>query len=195
MAREFYYLISSLPMLTFGERPPLGSAEFLSSCRNSLDEGAWNRLSAVSVMPGGEPCCTVDRGWQAWETHLRNTLVTSRAGQLGLDPNPHRRPEQDVFPGDRRQVEEISGQANPLDRERALDRLRWQRLDDLAVGHEFDFNALVIYRLRLILLEKWATRTEDTGNTQCNTLIDACVEQAKKRRQHVEPQNTSTDDG
>jgi len=39
--------------------------------------------------------------------------------------------------------------------ERALDLERWRLLDELSFGHYFDFDALLIYALKLKILERW----------------------------------------
>ncbi|MDF1695363.1 MAG: DUF2764 family protein [Saprospiraceae bacterium] len=44
---------------------------------------------------------------------------------------------------------------NPLQREEYLLDLQWQILDDLSSGHFTDFDALVIYKLKLSLLIRW----------------------------------------
>jgi hypothetical protein len=43
-----------------------------------------------------------------------------------------------------------------LEAEKALDLERWQLLEELACGHYFDLDALLIYALKLLILERWA---------------------------------------
>ena len=188
MAQAYYYLVSSLPMPAFGEPPPFTDEEFLALCRSVLEPAAAERLAAVSLDPVSPPVCPAERGWQVWETHLRNTLARQRAAALGRDPAESLRPEADVFPGDRRRAEAAADAADPLAREKELDRLRWERLDELAVGHDFDFDALVIYRLRLQLLEKWRRRTPETGAEQREALVRQAVEQADRQCVAVDTQ-------
>ena len=71
---------------------------------------------------------------------------------------------------------------DPLSRERELDRLRWQRLEDLAVEHAFDLGALVLYALRLRLACKWTGRSELAGRQMYERLLDVAVEQAAAQR-------------
>ena len=41
--------------------------------------------------------------------------------------------------------------------------MRWQKIDDLEATHELDFTFLCCYRLRLLMLEKFARREENDG--------------------------------
>lgn len=178
----YYYLISSLPMLRFGDRPPMDSATFLAGAREHLDAGRMARLEAVSLVPDA-----VDLGegvaaeWRAWETYVRNILVRHRAKSPEAVHHWHR-PEADVFPGIRRQVEEAVEYDNPLQREHALDELRWRMLDGLRPTHEFDFEALVLYRLQLLLAEKWSGRDSVAGMDSLNRLVDKLEEEAVSHR-------------
>jgi hypothetical protein len=185
---EYYYLVSTLPLLCLDDPPPLTSEAFLELCRAHVDEAGFRRLRAVDLIPDGEPGGAVDRGWRAWETYVRNLLATLRGGALRRETGDSLRPEIDVFPGDRRRLEEIMNEDDPAARERALDELRWRRLDDLAVGHHFDVEALVVYRLRLRIMEKWAARESERGKDNLTQLVDAGVDQAEKRRHTTEAQ-------
>jgi hypothetical protein len=188
MAQSFYYFLSSLPLLSLDEPAPFSAAEFMSSCASVLSPSDVLRLSEVSLVPGGVACCDAARGWQEWETYLRNVLARRRAVALGVDPSEAVRPEGDVFPGDRRRADAVAEGRDPLAREKDLDRMRWARLDDLAVGHDFDFDALVIYRLRLLILEKWRLRSAEKGTKNRDALVDAGVEQADRHRVTVDSQ-------
>jgi hypothetical protein len=178
---HYYYLLSSLPMLTFGETPPLTDDDFMATCRSMLEATLVEALEAVTPEPEHIPGSPAEQAWQVWETHIRNTLAKQRAAALGKDPAAWLRAEADVFPGDRRRAEAAADNADPLTREKELDRLRWSRLDELAVGHDFDFDALVIYRLRLLILEKWRRRSPETGLEQRDALIEEGVKQADRQ--------------
>lgn len=182
MADHFYYLVSSLPMLRFGAAVEITLAGFDELCRAQLPVAASAALARLSLEPDGQPCCDVERRWQTWETYTRNGLVRLRAARLGVEPTAFLRHDDDVFPGDRRRIEEICSDPDPLVRERELDRLRWQRLDDLAVEHPFDLGALVLYKLRLLLVCKWAGRVAATGREVHDRLVAAAAEQATGRR-------------
>ncbi len=155
MAANYYYFAGSLPYLRLGVDPPLSSAEFLERAREHVTGGEWAALAAVGLEPRDSSCCVVEARWHAFETCVRNALVRVRAHRLKRDAHSFLRPETEAFGFLEAQVQEAFAH-DPLRLEEQLDGLRWQRLDDLAVGHYFDFEALLIYRLKLLLLEKRA---------------------------------------
>ena len=186
MKREYYYLISSLPWLCLGEKPKCNSVAFLALCQEHLTPVRLEQLEAVTLYPNKKSCCSVERSRQVWETCLRNGLTRLRAAALEVESAPWLQEEADVFPNDARRIEEICADANPARRERGLDELRWQHLDSLAVGHEFDFDALVIYRLHLLLAEKWADLSAEQGQNNMRSLAEAGIQQAENKRSTIE---------
>jgi hypothetical protein len=182
---SYYYLISALPMLRLGERPVLDSDEFLALAQAHLDEERARQLECVDPVPDGCGCCDAEDKWRAWETYVRNILLRERGGSTEVVHRWHRH-EDDVFPGVRRLVEEALNHDNPLQRERMLDELRWKELDALRVTHEFDFEALVIYRLQLFLAEKWARQDAESGMENLNKLVDKLGNEARDKRTVLE---------
>ncbi len=183
--RNYYFLISSLPLLKLGEAVPFSSDEFLARCELSLEPERLAALAGVGLVPrlAEEPVSETHRQWNAHETYLRNYLVQERAAALRVAAESWRRSEPEVFPGLRRQFEEALHAAHPLARQRRLDEIRWQVLDDLMVRHEFDFDALVIYRLRLLLAEEWVGHDRGRGAENLQKLIESGLEQAEAVRQ------------
>jgi hypothetical protein len=45
--------------------------------------------------------------------------------------------------------------ASILEAEKILDQARWNFLDALSFGHYFDFDYLLVYGLKLKILERW----------------------------------------
>ncbi|WP_422081603.1 hypothetical protein [Ulvibacterium sp.] len=43
----------------------------------------------------------------------------------------------------------------PLEEEIQILKMQWEKLDGLSIGHYTDFGALIIYKLRLLLLLRW----------------------------------------
>jgi len=184
MSPSHYYLTSSLLPLRWGSRPPLSSADFLAQCEGQISAAELAGLRAVTLHPpeeGREPRGAEAR-WHGWDGYVRNLLATARAALLHRDPADLLRPERDVFPGDRREIEEILANDNPLERERALDQLRWRQLEDIESGHPFDSDRLTVYRLKLLLLEKWAQFDARTGERNLAELVETGLQQAAEQR-------------
>ncbi len=53
--------------------------------------------------------------------------------------------------------------ADPLNEEMQLLKLKWDKLEALSIGHYTDFGALVIYKLKLLLLLRWWGFDTDKG--------------------------------
>jgi hypothetical protein len=58
---------------------------------------------------------------------------------------------------------EAFSQESPLQAEELLNRARWNFLDDLEVGHYFDIEMILVYALRLQILERKALFDEEKG--------------------------------
>lgn len=183
MSSSYYYLISSLPLLRWGTHPAIADGDFLAQCEGQLPPAALAELKAVSLLPGSDHAPVgIEAAWHAWDDYIRNHLARARASHQHRDVAPMLRSERDVFPTERREVDELLANDNPLERERALDHLRWRRLDSLEAGHPFDFDRLVVYRLKLLLLDKWTQFDGETGARNLAELVEAGLGQAAEQR-------------
>lgn len=180
MAGDLFYFISTLPMLRWGEKPPLAYEDFLAGCREALGEASGSWLSGISLVPDGAPQTALAAQWQAKETFMRNVLAELRAGKRRRNAGQWLRATSEMSPGERKRIEDAMGLSSVWEREQALDQLRWQVLDDLGVGHAFDLTVLEIYALRLRLLEKQQSRQPEPGREAFAALVAAGVEQASQ---------------
>lgn len=167
MANFYVYLLSSLPMLQFGSRPPFSFNKFIDICAPQMPE---DEAAIVSELPKvssstsiGKQSPIILKRWYGFEIALRNELVRIRAARKRVDPASYLRQENFSDPA----LEHLSLAAyrNPslLEGEKLLDEARWQFLSDLEQGHYFDFEALLVYALKLLILLRWETvRMADT---------------------------------
>ena len=152
---QYYYLVASLPMLFFGDAPPLGSEAWLDLCREQVAKGDHDLLARISfdelaIHPGDHAV------WQAyalWETALRDELALQRAQRMGVDPGPFLR-DAPFYSSLFALAKEALGAGTPMAVESALDRRRWAYLEELETGTQFDLGRLIVYRLKLLLLER-----------------------------------------
>ncbi len=185
MPASFYYLISSLPLLNLGRDIPMTSQEFLEYCRGHLSSADTGKLEAISLVPDGNPRTPVERQWQEWETYFRNVLAEQRCRAQNKKPDEWQRYEASVYPGVESEIEEAFAADDPASRQMMLDEIRWRQLDHLAVFHPFDFEALVIYRIRLLLAEEWAVKTTEKGFAQLEEKAGSIVEEAAEARKNT----------
>jgi len=171
---EYYYLVASLGALRFDAPPAVGREEFLSRCREQMSDVDFRSVQAAGLYGQAEASRSspVLRKWNRWETSLRNALVRLRAHELGWDAHPHLQEiEEELGPGEA--AREALSAANPLEAERLLSRARWSYLDELEVGHFFDTERLVVYALKLLLLERMAAMGREPGLEEFQRVSEA----------------------
>ena len=164
MSGYYTYLISSLPMLHFGAKPPFSTEKFFSICAELISPEDLKSLKN-SLKDEAES------GYHDFETALRNELVKIRAQRKHLDASGFLR--RDGYAD--QWISHIAAGAcrNPsvMDAEKMLDLDRWRFLDELLIGHYFDIEVLMIYARKLLILERWErVRTADANKLLEGTL-------------------------
>ena len=156
---EFYpYLIASLPTLHFGMKPPFSFEKFLEICYGFIPEKDY---LVLSTLPQPEHYSEKDKKhrsverWIQSDTALRNEMVKSRAGRRHTDPATYLR--QDTYAGPSLAPIVAAAALSPsiLEGEKILDQKRWNMLDELAIAHYFDLDALIVYAYKLLILQRW----------------------------------------
>ncbi len=142
-------------------------AEATSSSESDLrdSETALSAEVAVSLGVREKTRSGVLAEWRRWDSAVRNELVKLRAPDRGWPPEDSLR-EIEYLPEAFETAREVFSQGSPADAEDALGRARWSILDRLEVGHYFDIDTLVIYHLRLQLLERKARMNDETGREE-----------------------------
>ncbi len=161
---DFYYLMSSLPMLRLGDSPQLNSAQLLEICADKLSSCELTTLKQLTLIPDDHNAIgnSAIKAWNDWETCLRNRLAIRR-GTADNSADEYLHHENDFFSEIDAGIQEAVALSNPLECERHLDALRWRRLNDIESGVAFSFSALTIYMVKLLLLEKWLPRDNEHG--------------------------------
>jgi hypothetical protein len=152
---QYYYLVASLPLLFFTDVPPFNSQAWLDLCREQVSADDHSLLSRITFdklnsRPGDH---AVWQAYSSWETALRNELALQRAQRLGLSPEPFLR-EAPFYTGLSAVVKEALSAGTPKAVETTLDKRRWSYLEELETNTQFDLGRLIIYRLKLLLLER-----------------------------------------
>lgn len=52
---------------------------------------------------------------------------------------------------------------SPLEEEVQIMKVQWEKLEELSIGHYADFDALIAYKLKLMILVRWWTFDPQTG--------------------------------
>jgi len=177
MAGYYAYLLSSLPMLHFGAKPPITFEAFQAVCRGLVSDEELGLLEALgksslsffsamgksSLSPFSRPGAFPDetawpgavRAWASFERMLRNELAKVRAARQHKEAGPYLRGDAGAEAAFTQLAVNASRHPDILESERMLDAARWQGLEAQCFGHYFDVDALMIYGLKLLILERW----------------------------------------
>lgn len=100
--------------------------------------------------------------WIEWERSVRSELAKLRAQKRGVDPTPFVKAaacSQIVLDTVRSAVADYA----PEQAESILLLAYWQFLDELEVGHHFDIDKLIVYFLKLQILDLKRMRNKEDG--------------------------------
>jgi len=174
MKERYYYLVASLPMLEFGMKMPFSYSDFLSLCQKHLSVSDMETIKRVSILPPRDtqdPSLTL-REWKIFDTALRNELAKSRAHKHGKDPIQHVRGEEYLEPFIFHFIQHVVTEDSPLKTEASLDRLRWEKTEELKKDHYFDIDCLITYALQLLILERWSRINSGGGMEVLQGLVE-----------------------
>ncbi len=165
---SYYYFISSLPEIRFGQEPPIPEEDFLSLSLAWLPTKDYNQLAEVAGGRSGKSKNEAVKKWHNWETALRNSLVSARAHKTGIEPGKYLRGTEFAEAYVRSAAQELIKIGDQKKAEKELDLLRWRYLDELSAAHSFDFNVALSYLLKLKILSRWARLDEGAGKEELN---------------------------
>ncbi|MGR3294566.1 MAG: DUF2764 family protein [Candidatus Scalindua sp.] len=172
MKEQYYYVITSLPYLSLSEVPHIRKDDFLANCKSYLKRTDFNMLESVILFDaeGNDVPPGVIRHFFRWERGIRNVLVRLRAKSLGLEPDEFIRDEI-VDHSQTLLAEQAFNADSPLMAEEILNKARWRYLDELEFGHYFDVERLVIFFLKLQILERISSFNAEAGSERLNAIV------------------------
>ncbi len=175
---SIYYLTASLPTLEFGIKPPISSQEFLADCQRLLSEADAKVIKQALEDQEDQAKNPTLKAWKEFTHRLRNELVWFRATEQNKDPALFLRGErQETDPTIFDALTVAAKAPDPLSAEKILDLLSWHKLDELGMQHYFDVDQLIIYGLKLKILERYATIASPKGHEIFGELKAAAAEQ------------------
>ena len=155
--RQYYYLIASLPFLEFDIKPPILYRDFLVSSREQLNESDMKILKEATIEPSEDvkDVMSTLKEWNIFDITLRNEIARQRASKRSKEPEQYIRGENRQDPLLAQSAHWAVSQEAPIEAERFLDKIRWEKIEELARGHYFDMDFLITYALKLQILERW----------------------------------------
>ena len=172
------YFISSLPMLLEDQPAKISPAAFAEMCGDQLDPAlaaAANEMLGAAPRPDSAVLQTAPSShpflaeWRDREIQLRNAVAAERARRLGATrpaPRDAHGCEAMITQG----VAQAFAAKDPLQRERALDALRWRILDELQGIAPFTEAAVLAYAGKLALNARRFSIEDDKGMEKFKSL-------------------------
>ena len=162
------------------EKPPT-EADFFDCCGAVLSEKNYSIIRSATLVPREEKSAnkTVEK-WNSWERGLRNELVKMRASKKSQDS------EKYIAVGDTEVgVSEVAREAfqaaSPLDAESVLNKARWEYLEELESGNYFNLSKLIIYYLKLQILQRKQEIDKETGKAAFAEIYTSVLEKGRSQ--------------
>lgn len=193
---SYYYLASQLPVLAYGQTPPMSSAAFRDLAKSLLDGPDAALMDLVDLDPGEKKEGGFDAGpsyannapssgsdfidrWREWERSLRLNLAHHRAQRLKREGGASVEPPG--YPGDAVSAvaKAVASAESPLDAELLLDRARWEAIECLEGTDYFDRNTVYAYLLKLLLLERRAAFQVQEGFAEYKSLYASILDRVQ----------------
>ncbi len=151
-------------MLHFGTKPPFSFEKFLNLSQPFITASELALLKELGSIEYNEKQTPATvKQWQDFQTGLSNELVKIRASRKHVDPQRYLRQAGYVELRTIHAAASASRATSILEAERLLDQEKWRKLDELERGHYFDLDFLIVYVLKLLILNRWENiRTADS---------------------------------
>lgn len=169
---SYHYLVASLPMLVLDEPVPFSPEEFLNACEHLLAEK--DTRDAQLILSGHPEQCSnrLVKEYVYRDTQLRSTVARIRAGRSKTESEPFLREFQGYDVNLETMVHNAMSLDNPIERERALDLLRWWILDNLLFFGPFGSFAILGFIIKLKIAYRWSKLDADRGKERLQTIIE-----------------------
>lgn len=155
-------------MLNMDSEAPLGYEQFMELCRTHMSRKDYKELESAVFAAKGDPKSPLMKRWQDFVKRVEAALVSERSRKLGW-------PEEDVlYEGDQVLLERIRRAVtgmNPLEGEMEILGIYFDFLSRCESFDPFSRDSLMIYALKLQLLEKKNSFKKEKGESEFERLF------------------------
>ena len=160
-------------MLSYDIEKPMTEEEFFDSCGSILTEKDYKIVKNAKLIPFEENSANpVLEKWNSWERSLRNELVKMRAGRKSQDSEKYIA-SGGVETGTIEIAREAFQASNPLDAESIINKARWDYLEMLEAGHYFDLGKIIIFFLKVQVLQRKLQINKEKGKAAFSEIYNA----------------------
>ncbi len=188
---NYHYIIASLPAISqdwkFGDRTAEGLISEIKGLSTSRDLGIIgfvergfndDSLNTGFYREALSHKVGFIRKYYTFDLNVRNSKVRFLNKALGryndrdvIILQEDGEDTQGTFP-EAAQLESILQGRDILARERAIDTMYWNKLDELTVMHYFDLDVILAFILKLHIIDRWHRLDEQTGREMFRKLVD-----------------------
>ena len=161
---DYYYLTASLPHLEFPKETPISRGEFLDECAKWASEKDIMILKDIEIddIESTDGDRNVVGRWKEYILTLKMRIATVRGSPERARAGANADSE----------LKGIFEKADPLEMETAIEKLRWDFLEDEEASHHFDLWFLSIYLLKIQILERLGSFGIQKGRTVFEKLCE-----------------------
>lgn len=186
---NYYYIIASLPVLSHDWKPGEHTPDAIRS--EILEQCSAKDRRTIELLENGfsDENLTADfyrsaladrnrfiRDYFRFDLNVRNAKVRYLNEALGRDPKKDvivldEDKPQDEFEEVSRLDAVLHGK-DILERERGIDDLMWEKIDEMTTYDYFDIEAILGFLAKLHIVERWYILDEKTGREMFRKLVD-----------------------
>ena len=198
---NYAYIIASLPVLNQEEHPEhFVAEEILAEIREQLSA---RDNSVLDLLLEGYDPDKLDaefyrralahgnrfiREWFRFDLDLRNATVAFLNDSLGRPEGQDlvllAEREAEEFP-EEEAVQQVLNRADLLQRERGLDDLRWQKVDELTAMDVFDLELILGFVAKLQIIDRWLKLDPESGRELFRKLVEDIRSTYDNKKQNI----------
>ena len=167
---EYYYFASTLPLLVMGRETPISYEDFMTAAERQLSKRDYQSLRSLSFQSAEQPSTRIAREWKEYRDRIESLIVSERASLLGFEGYGEGEAADKAL---RDRIHSIVTELDPLEAEKAVLSLYFDFLSSREGGSPFSTEALMIYALKLQLMERAAAFSEEKGQAEFDRLYKA----------------------
>jgi hypothetical protein len=183
--KNYYYLISQLPSLQYGEEAPYTLDEFLEQCKEWLSKSDYEGLQYCTLdihVLDGAPLTKWDfiNTWVARERTMRYALSHLRSVNLKRDDDEEQTKAPHESPRTEAGAHAAFAMGNPLEAEIYLDKNRWENIESMQGNDLFSINIIFAHVLKLTLMQRWFLFNQKDGLAGYKALYTSILQGANR---------------
>ena len=186
---NYYYIIAGLPVLSHEWKPGEQTPEIIR--QEILEQCSEKDRAVIGLLESGfvDENLTADfyrtalahknrfiREYFRFDLNVKNAKVRYLNEALGRDPKKDvivlaEEAPQEVFE-EAAKLDTILHGNDILERERGIDDLMWEKIEDMTTYDYFDIEAVLAFLAKLHIVERWYILDEKTGREMFRKLVD-----------------------